>query len=566
MKHLLLLLKFSIVGFLLFSCTNDEITEQKMKDETQNKTNFVEFIDEGTAMEIASQFILNNNLLPENATRSTSLNLKPIHIYLDSATITSGNFRSSSSDGYAAYYYVLNIGNEKGFIIVSGDGATMPVLGYSTESTFNPDDIPTNMAEVLASYRNEINYRRKNNITPDASTLSLRSAYINGEAKTRATATSVAPLLGTIKWNQSPYYNAYCPPRTPVGCVATATSQIMRYWEYPARGKGTYAYNSTYGRLSFDYNYDLRWDRMPKPRLTAPNDDIAKLCYGVAVGIKMNFSPSGSGAWQEDVPRLLKEHYNYPNTMQNIYRNKYTADQWATILRRELDAKRPIQYAGYGTGGGHSFVCDGYSANGYFHFNWGWGGMSDGYFLLHALNPGSLGTGGGAGGFNSGQSALIGIQSPDGNGGNDDEEDTPDTSYCESKGLYARATFIKGVSIGNMTNSTQSNGGYAFFSSKKIEAKAGSALGYQLIPGFYSQAYPEYWRVWIDYNNNGNFDSNELVIQRASYYAISGSIKLPYPLSKGTYRVRVAMKWGSYSTPCETFEHGEVEDYTLVIN
>lgn len=343
------------------------------------------------------------------------------------------------------------------------------------------------------------------------------------------------------------------------------------------RGKGTFGYTApnNYGYLSFNYDYPLNWSNMQKSPLRGPNEDIARFCYGVAVGIKMQFGPYGSGAFQHDVPRLLTEHYSYPNTIRVLYRNSYTADQWAALMRKELDAKRPIQYAGYGSGGGHSFVCDGYTSNGYFHFNWGWGGSSDGNFLLHALNPGSLGTGGGTGGFNNRQEVLVGIQAPGGgddnggdNGGDDGDnggDDATPEDYCESKGIYSFYTYIKGVEMGYMSNFTSSNGGYAYFSTKNIEAPAGARFWYRLTPGFYSQSYPEYWSVWIDYNKNGVFDSNEKVIQRASYSAVSGYVTLPSSLAKGTYRVRVAMKWNAYSSPCEVFQHGEVEDYNLVI-
>ena len=405
MKKIFLYLKTIVLGaiFFLFSCTNNDVLDNTQKDAESAKSE----ITQQEAISIAKQFIDAQKLFSSLGTRSADYALEVVYTDLKDKNATRSS--EESSDANPAYY-VINVG-ENGYIIVSGSDVTLPVLGYSDESTFDPENIPFNMKGVLADFKSEIEYARKMNMQSTSVTSAIRDQYLNNYY--RAYTSSVAPLLGTIKWDQMPYYNAYCPPRCPVGCVATATSQIMRYWEYPASGTGTFSYNAgTHGTLSFDYNYTLNWNRMPRERLTGKNLEVARFCYGVAVGVKMSFSPQGSGAYQFDVPALLRDHYRYPNTMQNLYRRNYSTKNWETILRRELDARRPIQYAGHGSGGGHSFVCDGYNANGYFHFNWGWGGQSDGYFLTNALNPGSLGTGGGTGGFNSGQTIVIGIQPP----------------------------------------------------------------------------------------------------------------------------------------------------------
>jgi Peptidase C10 family len=131
------------------------------------------------------------------------------------------------------------------------------------------------------------------------------------------------------------------------------------------------------------------------------------------VSVDMNYNVSsagGSGAQTLDVATALKTYFDYASSVQGVYRTSYTSTAWTNLLKAELDAGRPMQYAGTGSGGGHSFVCDGYDNQNYFHFNWGWGGSSDGYFITSALNPGSLGTGGGSGGFNTNQRAIIGIR------------------------------------------------------------------------------------------------------------------------------------------------------------
>ena len=122
----------------------------------------------------------------------------------------------------------------------------------------------------------------------------------------------------TTKWNQQPYYNTYCPRGTPVGCVATATSQIMRLYKYLKRGTGSHSYSSSYGTLSFNYDYNIDWDAMPESVLRQRNDEVARFCYGVAVALDMSFSTSGSGTWQQYVPAALKKYYKPELGIRNV--------------------------------------------------------------------------------------------------------------------------------------------------------------------------------------------------------------------------------------------------------
>ena len=611
-------------------------------------------------------------------------------------------------------YYVFNI-SEKGFVIVSAWDVTFPILGYSAEGNFFGEDIAIaqsnpeaqNIMSFLSSYAESIDsLRQVTHITKElreAYTTSLKGEVV-GDAL-RAT-NNIAPLLGDIKWNQSPYYNAYCPTGTPVGCVATATSQIMRYWKYPPRGTGSHT--STSDGLYANFNKSYNWDNMPAATLRQQNHDVAQLCYDVAVGLNMQFSQYGSGTWQYYVPTLLVDHFYYKNTAKDIYRSNYSSNQWVNIVYNELANDRPVQYAGAGsTGAGHSFVCDGY-ANGYFHINWGWGGMSDGYFLLHALDPYSLGTGGGNGGYNYGQDIVIGIepnQKPNPNpdpetseikylllsqfknmltfgannqvafgygyngpmvvfikatgcsycettrpsiellakeykgkvpfygfdvvtdnqwganwdyvqrvlgietvpqllfitkegtytlkngvintsnasegakifrpyveallSGGDEPTPTPSGEYCTSMGRYARSTYIAQVSLNGMTNITASNkGGYNYFENKTIELTPGKTYNMTIKPGSLSGSYPEYFRVWIDYNGDKNFTSEELLLDfttTQSNVAVTKQFTLPQEATAGNARMRVSMKWGSAPDACETFDHGEVEDYPVII-
>ncbi len=558
-----------IIASTLIGCSNEDNLSQKAQPKTEDTD-----ISATEAVEIAKSFMAER----KGNTRANTANYQVAYTDKDAE----GKTRSTATTDENPAYYVVTTGN-KGFVLVSGTKATYTVLGYSDESSFDPNNIPYNMKGVLAAYKRDVTYSRNANMKASntiSPTMNLGASRAYGSY-------GIRPLLGNIKWNQSPYYNAYCPASCPVGCVATATSQIMRYWKYPERGTGTTWYNSSYGQLSFNYNYNINWDAMPEGTLRFANYEIARLCYGVAVGIRMNFSPSGSGAYQQDVPALLKQHYGYPNTVRSLERNNYTYNQWANIIINELSHKRPVQYAGSGTGGGHSFVCDGYDGSGYFHFNWGWGGMADGYFVLNALNPGSLGTGGGAGGFNYWQTIVIGFEPPAGyndgnndnngndnnngnndNTGNDDNDNVePDepvvADYPASKGKIPNYLYIYYVQMNSMSNYS-GMAGYSDFTNKTFYAYPGKYCSYRIQPYFPRDRYYPYFRAWIDYNNDHKFTDDERIInQQCTSCYVYGYFTVPSTVKRGNYRVRISMKYGGYAQPDETFNWGEVEDYTL---
>lgn len=322
------------------------------------------------------------------------------------------------------YFYVFNAQAESSFVIVSGDERALPILAYSDENSFDPNNIPPNVAKWLEGYKNELRHLIREKKEP---TETIRQQWRNlksGQIKNKADARtkSVGPLIQTT-WNQSPHYNALAPDNSVTGCVATAMAQIMKYWNYPANGTGFHSYNhSSYGTLSANFGgtvYD--WSSMPT-NVTGSNNAVATLMYHCGVSVDMDYSPQVSGAYvissKSPVTHCseyaLKTYFGYKSTLQGIERADHTETQWVNKLVAELDGGRPILYAGFGSGGGHAFVCDGYDANSFFHFNWGWGGIFDGYFQINALDPDGTGIGGGTGGYNSGHQAVIGIEPPTG--------------------------------------------------------------------------------------------------------------------------------------------------------
>lgn len=335
-------------------------------------------------------------------------------------------------------YYIFNANGNEGFVIVSGDDLVEPVLAYSTEGGFSIDKVNQEAAKWIEGYKKQIIYVKQNvHSTTDEITLKWKK-YFNNENVIESSSRgvqAVAPLCQT-KWNQAPNENGMCPysaqygERCVTGCVATAMAQIMKFWNYPTQGVGNHSYNDkNFGTQAANFGATTyNWSGMPNT-LTSANSNVATLMYHCGVSVDMNYgvaATGGSSAWvvasESPVPQCAeyayKTYFGYDaSSLRGVSRQNYNDNSWISLMKGELDAGRPIQYAGFGQGGGHTWVCDGYDQNNFFHQNWGWGGNSDGYFSLNNLDPSSLGAGGGTGGFNSGQQALIGIKPANNNGG-----------------------------------------------------------------------------------------------------------------------------------------------------
>ncbi|NDW17713.1 T9SS C-terminal target domain-containing protein [Dysgonomonas sp. 216] len=330
----------------------------------------------------------------------------------------------SSNNESITYYYVFNISDNDGFVIVSGDDRAKDVLGYSQSGYFDVNSLPVNFENWLAVYKEEIEelINASGNEYKEIETVSSTAQSL---------ASSVNPLLGDINWNQSAPYNNLCPvipsgtnagKRTVTGCVATAMAQIMGYHKWPTKGTGSsHAYST--GTLSISIpsvnfgNTTYDWTNMTgtynSSSTLEQENAVATLMYHCGVSVQMNYNIE-SGATTAKVAESLPKYFGYDEGINCISRVFFDAAGWRDIIKNELSNSRPVLFSGQSSGGGHAFVCDGYNSSNLFHFNWGWGGMSNGYFELSALNPGSLGIGAGSGGYNSQQSVIIGIQKPTG--------------------------------------------------------------------------------------------------------------------------------------------------------
>ncbi|HQV40200.1 MAG: thiol protease/hemagglutinin PrtT [Flavobacteriales bacterium] len=326
----------------------------------------------------------------------------------------------TTAQGELATYHVFNA-TDGGYVIVAGDDLVQPVLAYAPESNFDPADLPTNVAKWLEGYSSGIQLALAAN-TPQADAVRRQwEELLGGALSTSGMPRAVAPLMQTT-WNQAPHYNAQCPGGSVTGCVATAMAQIMKFWNHPATGSGFHQFNHPqYGTLAANFGgTTYAWGSMPN-NVSSANSAVATLMYHCGVGVDMQYSPEVSGAWviqshspstDHNAEYALRTYFGYRSTLSGVARENYAQAQWIDLLRTELDAGRPILYDGFGDGGGHAFVCDGYDDNNFFHFNWGWGGAHNGYFTVNALNPPGTGIGGGSGGYNAGQEVIIGIQPP----------------------------------------------------------------------------------------------------------------------------------------------------------
>ncbi|WNJ17051.1 thiol protease/hemagglutinin PrtT [Pontibacter sp. G13] len=408
---------------------------------------FAKHVDEQTARTVGQQF------LTQTASDNPSLvsaNLTLVY------TAHSQQVLNAARTKPTTFFYVFNA-DTHGFVMVSGDDDVTPILGYSAEGAFDPNRIPQNARKWLEDYKEQIRYVVANQISATPEIELAWTSYLKGSGPAVGkTATAVNPLV-TTKWDQAPYENALCPGGSVSGCVATAMAQIMKYWDYPATGSGFHSYNhSTYGTVSANFgSATYQWNAMPNT-LNSPNSAVATLMYHCGVSVDMDYSPQVSGAYvisshspvQHCSEYALKTYFGYKTSMQGLERINYSQSQWIALLKGELDASRPILYAGFGSGGGHAFVCDGYDNNDFFHFNWGWGGAYDGFFFINALNPSGTGTGGGSGGYNSGHQAIIGIEPASGGGGGGPSPQAYDLRLYSNLNMSAsQVWFTSGFSV-----------------------------------------------------------------------------------------------------------------------
>ena len=308
--------------------------------------------------------------------------------------------RAATTASRSDAYYVFN-NDAGGFVIIAGDDAVTPVLGYTSTGSFDAENLPDGLKDLLKSYERQI--------------AALGDSYQANQTATRAAFTG-EKLLNTAKWNQSNPFNKYTPSNYVTGCVATAGAIVMKHHGYPAKGTGSHSYtwNGKTWTANFEHDYD--WASMPVKydgTNDAAFDGVARLMADLGVAVEMKYNKTGSGAYIGNLVTALQKYYGYSKLSHLMAIEDVGAEAWNGRLRDEIDANRPVLYAASDPArGGHAFVIDGYKDES-FSVNWGWGGYCDGFYKIGALNPEHVGKPTGEK-YNADQSAVFGLQPSDG--------------------------------------------------------------------------------------------------------------------------------------------------------
>ena len=331
--------------------------------------------------------------------------------------------------GETAPYYVFNVQNDGGFIIVSGDERLEEIVGYSETGSFSAN-VPEALQEALNSYAAFVEG------LGDAPELTNGTSSANAPKLMQVTETakkSITPMIAS-KWGQNAPYNNLCPrfyysdgtqstTNGVTGCVATAMAQLLNYWKTPAATASTIpsltnTYNGTQDVTlnAVPAGTTIDWANMQNIYSSTATGNgataVAQLMLYCGQAVSM-FYGSSSSAYSQDVPSALVNYFGFDNSATYLYASNYTIEGWERLIYEELVAGRPVFLNGQSTGGGHAFVCDGYGGDGLFHINWGWNGSCDGYFRLVALRPAnSDGTGASStsDGYSMSRGGVLGIR------------------------------------------------------------------------------------------------------------------------------------------------------------
>lgn len=304
--------------------------------------------------------------------------------------------RTATTASPSDAYYVFN-NDAGGFVIIAGDDAVTPVLGYTSTGAFDAENLPDGLKDLLKSYERQI--------------AALGDNYVANQTATRAAFTG-EKLLKTAEWNQMAPFNKYTPSNYVTGCVATAGAIVMKHHGYPAKGTGSHSYTWNGKTLTANFGHDYDWASMPVKydgTNDADFDGVARLMADLGVAVEMNYAKDGSGSYIGDLVTALQKYYGYSKLSHLMAIEDVGAEAWNGRLREEIDANRPVLYAASDPArGGHAFVIDGYKDES-FSVNWGWGGYCDGFYQIGALNPESEGMPTGDK-YNVGQSAVFGME------------------------------------------------------------------------------------------------------------------------------------------------------------
>lgn len=308
-------------------------------------------------------------------------------------------------------FYLCNM-PDAGFVLVSADQEMPEILGYSKTSIDPAKGLPPGLLHVMNSYVG----------------MSVNDPITKAPFSAQ---TQVGPLL-TTTWDQGTPYNNMCPrdgaTRSMTGCVATSAAQLMKYYKWPTvtpSGKIEYTTNSKKINVSIDLSdYKFSWDLMldaykEGAYSNAQASAVAKLMYAIGAACQMDYSNAESGSSLLYCVQGLNQYFLYDNDMYLLLGDFVQAEQWNQLIIDELEQSQPVLMSGNtaDAASGHSFVLDGYKTEGgnlYYHVNWGWSGLADGYYMLNKMTPTEGGAGMGSGSYNDQQLIVLNCKPDDG--------------------------------------------------------------------------------------------------------------------------------------------------------
>ena len=315
--------------------------------------------------------------------------------------------------------FVFNDKDSEGFVLVSASDESRAILGYSDKGRFDQESIPENMQFWLQMYADELARYEANKPVLQAGQTSMSGK----KRAASATYPTIAPILGSVEWGQNTPYNNLCPKkngqRCVTGCVATAISQIMYVHKYPTKGTGSHSYtgengvsaSANFGATTYDWNNML--PSYANGYNTTQATAVATLMYHVGVAANMEYDPNGSGAVSSIALANLATYFDYDAGIQTWPKDYMQEEDILNAIAEDLQIGHPVYISGSTKNQeGHAFVCDGMQSTGYLHINWGWNGVSNGYYALSALAPEQQGTGGSSSdlAFTEGVDVNTGIQ------------------------------------------------------------------------------------------------------------------------------------------------------------
>ena len=330
--------------------------------------------------------------LSSSAKPRTMAQLKAIAARELSVSTTIEDTRATNTGSMATLQQLSDltvIGNRHaGFVVLANDDAIEAVVGVSNKPYTND----TNINPAFQWYLRAAN-------AAIASHIASGHGYSGAIAPSAPLPDHVDPLIKT-RWQQEAPFNNDVQKDDKgkpylVGCVAITMTQIMRYYKYPAVGKGSNSYTMNGETLSADFSASpYQWDKMlPIYEKGKYTDEEAKavseLMRQVGISVNMDYKPGFSSSYTMSAQNALINNFGYNPDMNRYTRNYYSEQEWMDMVYKELSEQRPIYYSGNDSNwkNGHAFVIDGYNKDGKVHVNWGWGGYQDGDFDIGILTP-----------------------------------------------------------------------------------------------------------------------------------------------------------------------------------